>query len=191
MSIYLACLAFGAVMLLASLLGGHHGDGGHAGGDADAHGDAAHEGHAGLLPFLSLRFWIFAVTFFGLTGAVVSGLRLAPRGVAPFIAAAMAVACGYVAATVLQALGAQSVGRVADAASHLGREGRLTLPAARGQRGKVRLTLGGGHVDMIAETDGDQPLPAGTVVLVVGIRGTTAVVERSPAPQAPEPKESP
>ena len=84
------CLAVGAVMVLFSLFaGGESGADGHAdaggGGDADAgadghagdadghadahgHADGAAGGGDFWLLFVSMRFWVFFLTFFGLTG---------------------------------------------------------------------------------------------------------------------------
>jgi hypothetical protein len=57
----------------------------------------------------------------------------------------------------------------------------LLLPVDRGQRGKVRLAQpGGGHVDMVAESD-DDVLATGATVLIVEVRGNVAVVARGPA----------
>ena len=63
----------------------------------------------------------------------------------------------------------------------VGCEGRLLLPIARAQRGKVRMAFpGGGHVDLLAESDDDGVLDAGADVLIVEVRGNVAVVERAP-----------
>jgi hypothetical protein len=40
---------------------------------------------------------------------------------------------------------------------------------------------GGGHVDLLAESDDDAVIEAGADVLIVDIRGNVAVVERAPA----------
>ena len=53
---------------------------------------------------------------------------------------------------------------------------------ARGECSKVRLRVGGGDVDLVAESDSQDPLPAGASVWVVGLRGTHVVVEASPTP---------
>jgi membrane protein implicated in regulation of membrane protease activity len=89
---------------------------------------------------------------------------------------------GYGAAQLFQTLTRQTVGQIPADGGHIGREGKLLLPVARGQRGKLRVTAGGAATDLLAETDEETPLPAGTTVLIVGMRGTVAVVERSPAP---------
>ncbi|HEY7372018.1 MAG TPA: NfeD family protein [Polyangia bacterium] len=197
MTVYIAALAFGGILLVASLIGGHdhadHHAGGHDQGQGDAHGhghDADLAPHAALvLPFLSLRFWIFGLAFFGLTGAVLHGLGLTSPLVAAVIATVLGIGFGYGAARVFQALAAETVGQVAPDGGHVGREGKLLLPAARGQRGKVRVISGGVAVDLLAECDDERELPAGTTVLVVAMRGTVAVVERSPAPSDSPPEQ--
>jgi hypothetical protein len=67
----------------------------------------------------------------------------------------------------------------------VGREGRVLLPVEKGKRGKVRLSIAGVSTDVIAETEGEGALAAGETALVVGMRGTVALVERSPATLPP------
>jgi membrane protein implicated in regulation of membrane protease activity len=199
MTVYLAALAFGGILLVASLVGGHdhadHHAGGHDQDQADAHAhaddhDAGLASHAALvLPFLSLRFWIFGLAFFGLTGAVLHGFGLTSPLVAAVIATVLGIGFGYAAARLFQTLASETVGQVAPDGGHVGREGKLLLPVARGQRGKVRVTTGGVAVDLLAESDDDRALPAGTTVLVVAMRGTVAVVEPSPAPSSSPPEQ--
>jgi len=194
MTIYIAALAFGGILLVASLVGGHDHADHHVGDHDQDHGnDHAHDhdggpaAHAALvLPFLSLRFWIFGLAFFGLTGAVLHGLGLTSPLVAAALASGLGLGFGYAAARLFQTLTGQTVGEVAPDGGHVGREGKLLLPVARGQRGKVRVTTGGVAVDLLAESDEERPLPADTTVLIVAMRGTVAVVERSPAPSSPE-----
>jgi membrane protein implicated in regulation of membrane protease activity len=196
MTVYLAALAFGGVLLVASLVGGHDHTDHHAGHDQDQ-GDAHPHDHAAggaphaalVLPFLSLRFWIFGLAFFGLTGAVLHGLGLTSPLVAAVIATVLGIGFGYGAARLFQTLARETVGQVAPDGGHVGREGTLLLPVARGQRGKVRVTTGGVAVDLLAESDDERELPAGTTVLVVAMRGTVAVIERSPAPSASPPEQ--
>ena len=94
----------------------------------------------------------------------------------------MGLGFGYGAARLFQALAREAVGQLAPDGGHVGREGKLLLPVARGQRGKVRVSASGVAVDMLAESDDERPLPAGTTVLIVAMRGIVAVVERSPTP---------
>lgn len=188
MTIYLAALAFGGILLLASLVAGHDHADHHAGDHGQDQGhdhDVGPAPHAALvLPFLSLRFWIFGLAFFGLTGAVLHGLGLtSPLGAAA-LASAVGLGFGYAAARLFLTLARQTVGQVAPDGGHVGREGKVLLPVARGQRGKVRVTAAGVAVDLLAESDDERTLPAGTTVLIVAMRGTVAVVEQSPAPSS-------
>jgi hypothetical protein len=197
LSIYLGSLLFGGVLLGASIFGGHGDGDAHGGHDGDGHdgdghdGGHGHDGHAHgdghhhqvYLPFFSLRFWAFALAFFGLSGAAltVSGLG----AITPFVAAGMGMGCGYVSARVLRGLTRGTVGLLGSADAHVGREGRVLLPVDRGRRGKIRLSIGGVSTDVVAETESDGLLAAGETALVVGMRGTVALVERSPASLPP------
>jgi membrane protein implicated in regulation of membrane protease activity len=184
MSIYLACLVFGGVLVGASVFGGH---GDHdVGGDAGDVHDTAHS-HGSALPFFSLRFWAFALAFFGLTGTALVLVGVA-GALVPVVAGAFGVGAGFVSSRVLGKLAHATVGTLRDGAAHVGREGKLLLPVSKAQRGKVRLQVGGTSVDLVAETEGDDALTAGETAIIVGLRGNVALVERSPAAPAP-PKE--
>jgi membrane protein implicated in regulation of membrane protease activity len=179
LSVYVGCLLFGGVLLAASVFGGHDHDAG--GGDVD-HGGEHHGDHGGL-PFVSLRFWAFSIAFFGLAGAA---LALAGVGrIAAVVAGGFGLSAGYISWRVLRSLARESIGLVRDGAANVGREGRLLLPVGKGQRGKLRLTVAGTSVDLLAETDGDEALGSGETVLIVGMRGNVALVERNPAVRGP------
>lgn len=175
--VYFGAFVFGGVLLGASLLGG--GDGHSAAHDGDGHGTDghAHGSHeTGLWPLLSVRFWLFAVTFFGLTGAIATLAGAAGLAV-PLAATGVGLVSGYGAARAIGSLARRPVGLVASASAHVGREGRLLLPVGKDQRGKLRVVINGVTTDLLAETDGDHALPAGASALIVGIRGNVAIVE--------------
>ena len=181
LSAYIVCLLAGGVVLGASMFGGHDSDGGdaHVG---DAHGDGAHDGHhewAARLPFLSLRFWTWGVTFFGLAGLALT-LGGTPASLVPWLAAAGGLGSGWGASWALGRLTRDAVGVLPEASSHIGREAKLLLPLRRGARSKIRLSIGGVETDLLAETDLAAEIPAQSTVLVVGMRGLTAVVEPTP-----------
>lgn len=196
LSAYIVCLLAGGIVLGASMLGGHDSDSG-ADSGADTGGDAhaGHDGHShhewmGRLPFLSLRFWIWAATFFGLTGLVLT-LTGSSASVALLGAVAAGVGTGWGASYALAKLSQTVVGALPEASSHIGCEGRLLLPLAPGQHGKVRLRVGGTDLDLVAESESPAALPAGTPVWVVGLRGTHVIVESSPVPsECPDPSEA-
>jgi membrane protein implicated in regulation of membrane protease activity len=76
-------------------------------------------------------------------------------------------------------LGREEVGVLGEATHHIGREGRLMLPLLPGQRSKVRLSIGGVDTELVAICDENQAIPAGTRVMVVGLRGMQAIVQPS------------
>jgi membrane protein implicated in regulation of membrane protease activity len=181
-TIYLGALLFGGVLIAASALGighdAHIGDGG--GGDVHAGvGDGHDQGHgSNWLALFGIRFWSFGTAFFGLTGLVLRGLGFS--ALAPFLGTAVGVAAGLGASATFRALSREVVGQVPAAEALVGREGRLLLPVASAQRGKVRIAApGGGDVDFVAESD--EALDAGSAVLIVEVKGNVVVVARAPA----------
>jgi membrane protein implicated in regulation of membrane protease activity len=180
LSIYLGCLAFGGLLLGVSAFAGH--DHAHDIG----HDHDVDKGGAGSFALLSVRFWSFFVAFFGLTGAALTWVTTLNPAIVAVIAIAIGGGTGYGASRLLDALARGPLGVVTGSKAHLGREGKLLLPVDKVQRGKVRLSIGGASTDLVAETEGDEALPAGSSVLVVGFRGNVALVERNPAASSSE-----
>jgi hypothetical protein len=176
---YIAALLFGGLLILASIFGaGEHDVDVHSGDVSDPH---AESGHVLLAALFGIRFWSFGAAFFGLTGLL---LRVSGAGaLAAPVGAVVGAAAGFSASLLFRKMTRESVGRVGDAGALVGREGRLLLPVAPGQQGKVRVAQpGGGHVDLVASVNGgDEALAAGAEVIVVEVRGTVAVVTRAPA----------
>jgi hypothetical protein len=184
LSVYIVCLVAGGIVLGASMFGGHdtHAGGDAGGGDADGGHDAhAEHGWVERVPFLSFRFWIWAATFFGLTGLALS-LTGTSSGTALLLASLAGAGTGWGASYAMSKLTKGAVGVLPEASSHIGCEGRLLLPLAPGQHSKVRLRVGGTDLDLVAESDGQEALPPDAPVWVVGLRGTHVVVESSPVP---------
>lgn len=186
MTVYLAALVFGAILLAASAWKGGSASAGDADADHDTHTpNDTHEAtllDGPLALVLSVRFWTFGLAFFGLTGLALEGFALVPSTVVPFVAAAVGAGCGLGAAQLLRALARGTTGALPDAESHVGREGRVLLPIARGQRGKVRIRTAAGEADFVAELDASQsrPLRTGERIWIVAMRGSTALVATPP-----------
>lgn len=187
--LYVFSLVLGGILLAASVFSGGDHDGGDVdGGDADlggdgdggidhhepGHGDAA--GFAAM--FLSLRFWTFFSAFFGLTGLVFDGLELLPS--LPSLGLALVLGFGIASgtATLMRFLGQSDVGEVPGSHDYVGQTARVLLPFGKGDTGKVRLTLKGTLVDVLASTDEEEPFRADERALVVEMQGTTAYVSR-------------
>jgi membrane protein implicated in regulation of membrane protease activity len=207
LTVYLVCLLIGGTFVAGSALFGGHDHGGvdhgldhdasaplHAGGDAEQSeavvpADAAHALGAGTaeaahawLPFLSMRFWTFFLAFFGLTGTVLTGLALwsSQLFIAP-AAVAMGLFSGYGVSYTFGRLRRETISSSLQEQDYIGATGRVLLPVSRGEQGKVRLEIQGRIVDLIAETEDEQPLAVRQEVLVYGLeRGVLKVTSPGP-----------
>ena len=197
LKIYLASLAFGGVLLVASLVIGHDGDAdadfdGHPDLDLDVDVDLASEVHApdhgdldalgGIFGALkSIRFWTFFTAFFGLTGSVFEGLELMDN---EYIVLALALVVGIVAGativTALTRLRASEHGHVEGSADYVGKSGVVRVGVSRENPGTIRLELRGRMVDLMATTEEQEPIARGDQALIIEMRGTTALITRLP-----------
>ena len=200
--VYLFSFALGGLLLLASILLGDK-DSGHpdAGSDAEVGGDGGEVGHAShglnhsvvdshggagsiigvFTAFLSMRFWMFFLAFFGLTGLVLDGLDLVPgSGLALALSLAMGLVTGQVTVAVFRHLSTSETSTAAGAHDYVGKSGRVLVGFGPGELGKLRLTLKGTTVDVLATSDEEQRFAIGDSALVIQMNETTAVVAREP-----------
>ena len=179
---YVFALIAGGILLAASIvLGG----GGH---DADMQGDGA--GHAGaedhapgafggaLAMLVSLRFWTFFLAFFGLTGIVFTMFELAPALITGAAAFMMGAASGVAASLIVQRLSSRDSNSASSSADYVGKMALVMVPVGKGQLGKVRLTLKGTTIDVLAATDEELEFATKDEVLIVEMDGTTARIAR-------------
>ena len=191
--VYFGCALAGSLLMGISLVGAHHGDAGDAGdvGDAgDGHfdgGDDADTHHLGVghgaggwaLQFLSLRLWIYALMFGGLTGVL---LRLvAERGepLAGLLAAGVGIGAGALARAMIVRASSQGTQGIRTPRDLLGSSARVLVPFGEGRTGEVRLALQGSIVDVMAVSHEPGEFAQGTEVLVVDMRDGCAVVVRA------------
>lgn len=196
--LYLGSLALGGLLILASIFmgGGDHDAEAEAeagldgeleaeveaeadvGGGADKETDLAHAaGEAGgtWLPFLSLRFWTFALATFGASGALLDLLGFSDLVAAPS-AGATGVGVGWAVAWAFHRLKKDAVTGNVGLRSLAGREGRLLLSVGPDKLGKVRVEVDGQDVDLPARTMDDRLLAPQQQVLVVEIKDGVAQV---------------
>lgn len=192
MTIYLYLFAFGlgGVLLLGSIvLGDKDTDAGEGGDAGDADSQAQHFDHgvsdahgtlAGLFTaFLSLRFWMFFLAFFGLTGLLLDGLDLVDNTVALAAAVFMGLVTGQATVAVFRRLAHSETSTAASAADYIGRTGRVLVGFGPGGLGKLRLVLKGTTVDVLATTEDERPFKPDDEALVIAMNDTTAVVSRA------------
>jgi hypothetical protein len=170
LTIYLAAVAFGVTLLLASLLLG--------GKDTDSDGEVEMD-VVGWAPITSLRFWVFLCAFGG--GA---GVALTYLGSSELVAAGGALGVGWVAGAsavaIIDHLRKHSVSSELVARELVGTTGTLVLPVAPGKPGKVRIEVKGRQEDFVANlVDDGVALDTGASVLVVaeGDHGTLLVAK--------------
>lgn len=155
--------------------------------DLDHDGDLAPSVSAGdalWLPVLSLRFWIFFVAFFGLTGLLltfVSGLSWQP---VLGTSLGLGFFSGYFTSRLIQKLRSEKVhSNIDPATDYLGREGQVLLRVEPGSPGQVRLHVKGVDVDLPAITEGGATLERGTDIKVLKYAEGTLLVVPTEAPQ--------
>jgi membrane protein implicated in regulation of membrane protease activity len=167
--LYAAAFLLGAGTLLIQLVSG---DDGHDGGlDHDAGGHHPLEG-PGLMSVRSLSYGVFA---FGFVGGVLHVFGLTSPTTALAVALGAAAAVTLLVGVTFRQLGDPSVSGQAGFHEARGALGRVIVACARERAGKVRVTLKGQTVDMLASTD-EEEIPVGAQVVVAEVRDMVAHV---------------
>ena len=179
---YVFTLIAGGILLGASIVFG--GSGHDADMNADGAGHAGAEDHApgafggALAMLISLRFWTFFLAFFGLTGIVFTMFDLAPALITGVAAFMMGTASGIGASLIVKRLSSRDSNSASSSADYVGKTALVMVPVGKGQLGKVRLTLKGTTIDVLAATDEELDFATKDEVLIVEMDGTTARIAR-------------
>lgn len=183
--LYLIATIIGGGLVLLSALGGLGHDIDHDLGldDADLHvdtdkpGDMLHE--AGFwLPFFSLRFWTYAIAGFGVFGLFLTVTNFAPEPSATVIAAVFGIVAGTVAALIMRWFRVNELDSAVRDNDMLGKTATVTVAPRNGEPGKVRMSVKGDLIDLLALPLGDVQLEKGDEVVVVDNEGVRVVVSR-------------
>lgn len=185
LELYLIALLVGGSLLLFSLFsGGDDSDADtDAGGDVDAdldgdvHVDAGHDRDGDFdfvalawLPIASLRFWTFFLAFFGAAG---TALTLTERDLGHLVTGLVAVGVGYVCGT--GAVAAFRYMRRSQTSSaltvddYIGEVATVRVAVARDKVGKVRLQIKGRTVELLAETEDQEPIATREQAMIYAI----------------------
>jgi len=197
-SYYAAALAFGGVFLVLSLLSGgdnnHDAADGHDSDtpddvdhpDTDGGDEAVHEhhGHApiagdGLLwfPLVSMRFWVFATTFCGLTGVLLGLFTTWQPASVLTTALGMGYAMGVAAVNILRAARRGDISSAMTTSEMVGLAGEVILPITVGEPGKIRVQTKSGTEELQAlAIEGSPELTVHSRVVITGFRQHRAVV---------------
>jgi hypothetical protein len=185
LAVYLTALVAGGALLGLSFLAGDGHGGGHAGHGVDAHaGD-----HGGLdvvlgwLPITSLRFWIVAAAFFGLTGTALSLAELLGEPARGGLAGVVGWAAGVFVTGAMRRLTSAEVSSAVGDRDLIGASAVVLIPIGRGAPGKVRVRMKDRAIDLPATTDDADTFATGAEVLIYAtVPAGGVVVTRGPAP---------
>lgn len=167
--IYLVALILGGGVLLLQIASGF--------GHGIDHGIDHHPSGPGLL---STRAVMFGLLAFGMVGTPVQVLGLLSPGAAFAIAAGSGIGCAVLTGLAFRRLGHASASGAASLQEARGMTARVLVACAPGRRGKVRLSLKGMVVDVMAVSQAE--IPAGAAVRILDIHDDVAQVE--PAEEA-------
>ncbi|HET8645708.1 MAG TPA: hypothetical protein VFO85_09485 [Vicinamibacteria bacterium] len=184
--VYAVAFVLGSGILLIQLLSGDDGHDGHVGDlghdfSADAGGGHHPYEGPGLMSLRSLSYGVFA---FGFVGGMLHVLGLASPTAALAMAVASALAATLLVGSMFRRLADPAVSGQAGFHEAQGSPARVIVSCARGRSGKVRVTLKGQAVDMLASTDEDE-IPAGAEVVIDEVRDMVAHVSRAPRKEMP------
>lgn len=186
-AIYLAALIFGGIFLGFSFFSGESDHSGDVAHDASFEGDAHHidvEGSglfAEAAKFFSFRNIIFFLSFFGLTGTVLTWLDM--NSLVTLISSlAMGTFSGAMGYALMKYIRNTESGASLALSDMKGRIGRVVLTASKSKRGKVLISTPMGTreltaiVSEISETD---EINRGETVLIIDIADNNAIITKS------------
>jgi hypothetical protein len=160
----------GGLLLAQLLLGGGH--------DADVHGfdHGPHPGHGHAL--LSVRSLTFAVAGFGIVGISLQALHVMPSSLTLLTAMGAGAISFMVTGLAFRKAADPDVSGAANVEDLVGVEGRLLLACGVTELGKVRVSLGGHAVDLLASTR-EGRIDADARVVVVEVREDVVLVRET------------
>ncbi len=178
---YVFATILGAVMLGASLLGGHHGEMDHevGGTDLDGH-DSASAMESFALRIFSVRVWTYLLAFGGITGLLLRTVAHVSEPTTALVSLAVGGVAGVIAQTLIARATATGDPGTVSRGDMVGKTGEVIVPFARGATGKVRVHVKGADVDVLAVTEDERTIGPHDEVLVVEMRDGSALVTRSP-----------
>lgn len=203
LTVYLACLIFGGILLSVSIFAHSDADGDFHDGDfhTDVHTDlttdvevhadadvATHPADTNLhgesvtsaIQYLSFRNVVFFLAFFGLTGSLLTLLGI-PLLAVLFTALGMGLFTATLSHKLMTYLKKSESGRVIHVNELEGFTAKVTISLSKTRRGKISVTDGSRHLQLVAgaaEEAGRDAFQCGDSVIVLKVEdGTAYVVE--------------
>ncbi len=177
LALYVMAAVVGGALVLLTLFG--HGDhGADAHHEIDAGGHVGHDGHDGeaWLPFLSVRFWTYFALAFGGCGLLLSNFGSTREPTTALLALVPGLVTGLGVTYAVRFLRKQEVDSSVGEQDLLGVLAKVSVPIHDGQLGRVRCSVKGEILEILARAQEPLALEAGTEVAIVEMEGGTAIV---------------
>lgn len=182
-AIYIVAAILGGGLVIASVLFGH---GEHASGDSghdaqiDVHGHAdGGEAHV-WIPFLSLRFWTYLVAVFGVAGLLLSKFTTLIEPMPAILSGGTGLVVGLLVSFLMRVAKKLEVDSSTKTQDFLGAVGRVVVAIRPGQEGKIRLSIKGDTIEVLALPNEFETLEIGSEAIIVSMENDRArVISRS------------
>ncbi len=196
LTVYIVCAVLGGGLMVLSALGGvFHGDvstdhdvsfdADHqidfqhdlASTDADHSIDLHHDLDVGFGPsdfwlaMMSVRFLIYFAGIFGLMGTALTLFTGMSSGMVLFVSILFGTVIGYGGSLLFRYLRAEGETSGVTSNDYVGALGRTLVAIKAAQPGKVRVSIKGDTIDMIALSEGEKEIAMGEEIVVVGLEG--------------------
>ncbi len=129
----------------------------------------------GWLPFLSLRFWTFFTGLFGLNGLIMTNLGSDPTTTL-VASGVMGVGLAYPIAYLFQYLKRNPVTSNTNSKTYEQEIAQALLPMKPDGSGKIRISMSGELIDLIAQNPTNESIEQGQEVLIVEMKDGLALI---------------
>lgn len=176
LTVYLASAILGFGLILFSIFSGHdgHDHGGLGGGD---HGlDGTHADASMFAFYASVQFWEYLLATFGGLGLLLTWLKLSSEPVTGIVSGVTGLAVGLAAAGLFRFLTRRQLDSTAKVSDMTGSIAQVLVAPRDEELGKIRLTVRGDIIDMLAKASPGVSVQQGQNVVVLEMEGTTALI---------------
>lgn len=173
LTLYIVSLVVGGALVVLSLFGGDS----HHGGDHDFHAGADHDADHGdgsqdvWIPFFSLRFWTYFAMTFGAAGLILTFLVKTAEPTAGMFAGATGLITGLLVSFGMRMLSKSDIDSSIKSSEMMGKEAQVVVAIRPGQLGRVRISVKGEVLELLASSDDVDALEAGATAVIVEMDG--------------------
>jgi len=126
-----------------------------------------------------MRFWVYFVGGFGLFGLATTFLNVTVEPIRMFASLATGLLAGTIAAYLMRWARRDDTDSSVKEADFLGVTGTMVVPPTNGEPGKIRVSVKGDLIDMLALPLEGASIAKGDEIVVVTVEGDRAVVAKA------------